>query len=70
MQDSLLEIMRSTGHLSGSNAAYVEDLYESFLADAESVPGEWRDFFQSLAAANDEEVPMFPMPLSKMNSRR
>ena len=57
MQDSLLEIMRSTGHLSGSNAAYVEDLYESFLADAESVPGEWREFFQSLAAANDEAGP-------------
>ena len=54
MQDSLLEIMRSTGHLSGSNAAYVEDLYESFLADADSVPGEWKDFFQSLAAANDD----------------
>ena len=57
MQESLLEIMRSTGHLSGSNAAYVEDLYESFLADAESVPGEWREFFQSLAAANDEAGP-------------
>ena len=57
MQDSLLEIMRSTGHLSGSNAAYVEDLYESFLVDAESVPVQWKDFFQSLAAANDEEGP-------------
>ena len=57
MQDSLLEIMRSTGHLSGSNAAYVEDLYESFLADAESVPGEWKEFFQSLAAANDDAGP-------------
>ena len=58
MQDSLLEIMRSTGHLSGSNAAYVEDLYESFLVDAESVPVQWKDFFQSLAAANDEEENM------------
>lgn len=57
MQDSLLEIMRSTGHLSGSNAAYVEDLYESFLADADSVPAQWKDFFQSLAAANDESGP-------------
>ena len=44
MQDSLLEKMRSTGHLAGSNAAYVEDLYESFLADAESVPDEWKKF--------------------------
>ena len=57
MQDSLLEKMRSTGHLAGSNAAYVEDLYESFLADAESVPDEWKNFFQSLAAANDDAGP-------------
>ena len=57
MQDNLLEIMRSTGHLSGSNSAYVEELYESFLADAESVPPEWKDFFQSLSAANDDKGP-------------
>jgi 2-oxoglutarate dehydrogenase E1 component len=57
MQDSLLEIMRSTGHLSGSNAAYVEELYESFLLDSESVPSEWKQFFHSLAAANDDSVP-------------
>tara|TARA_B110000858_G_scaffold195960_1_gene253564 strand:- start:10773 stop:13604 length:2832 start_codon:yes stop_codon:yes gene_type:complete len=57
MQDSLLEIMRSTGHLSGSNAGYVEELYENFLSDAESVPVEWKEFFQSLSAANDAAVP-------------
>lgn len=57
MQDSLLEIMRRTGHMSGSNAPYVEELYESFLADAESVPPQWKDFFQSLAAANDDKGP-------------
>lgn len=57
MQDNLLEIMRSTGHLSGSNAAYVEELYENFLSDAESVPEQWKEFFQSLTAANDEARP-------------
>lgn len=56
MQDNLLEIMRSTGHLSGSNAAYVEELYERFLIDSESVPVEWKDFFVSLAAANDDNA--------------
>ncbi len=49
--------MRSTGHLSGSNAAYVEELYENFLSDAESVPEQWKEFFQSLTAANDEARP-------------
>jgi len=57
MPDNLLEIMRSTGHLSGSNAAYVEELYERYLVDSDSVPGEWKDFFQSLAAANDDAGP-------------
>ena len=57
MQESLLEIMRSTGHLSGSNAGYVEELYENFLSDAESVPVEWKEFFQSLPAANDAGAP-------------
>ena len=57
MQDSLLEIMRSTGHLSGSNIGYVEELYENFLSDAESVPVEWKEFFQSLPAANDATAP-------------
>ncbi len=55
MQDSLLEIMKSTGHLSGSNAAYVEELYESFLDDADSVPAQWKDFFHSLSGANGSE---------------
>ncbi len=54
MHDSLMEQLWSTGHLSGSNATYVEELYESFLADPESVAEEWRNFFQSLPAINGD----------------
>ena len=36
--------------LSGGNAAFVEDLYEQFLADAEALPAEWRGYFDSFAA--------------------
>ncbi len=57
MQNSLLEIMKSTGHLSGANAAYVEELYERFLDNAESIPIEWRDFFQSLSSSNGNVNP-------------
>ena len=32
MQENVMELMWSTGHLSGSNAEYVEELYENFLA--------------------------------------
>ncbi|NKB31697.1 MAG: 2-oxoglutarate dehydrogenase E1 component [Pseudomonadales bacterium] len=52
MQDNMMEIMWSTGHLSGSNAEYVEELYEQFLSDPDSIPQQWRDFFESLPATN------------------
>lgn len=57
MHDSLMEIMKGTGHLSGSNADYVEGLYESFLVDPKSIPPQWHDFFQSLPPANGGNDP-------------
>ncbi len=56
MPDNLMELMQRSGHLSGGNAAYVEELYENFLADAESIPQQWRDFFESLPASNGNQV--------------
>jgi 2-oxoglutarate dehydrogenase E1 component len=35
----------ATSPLFGGNAAYLEDLYERFLADPNSVPLRWREFF-------------------------
>ncbi|MDB3992628.1 2-oxoglutarate dehydrogenase E1 component [Gammaproteobacteria bacterium] len=52
MQDSLMQQMLKSGHLSGSNAAYVEELYERFLVEEESIPLEWRKFFTSLRSSN------------------
>jgi len=54
MQDNLMEIMKSTGHLSGANADYVEALYENFLADPDSIPSQWRDYFTSLPPVNGD----------------
>lgn len=51
MQQNLMELMLSTGHISGSNAAYVEELYESFLNDPDSIPSEWKDYFSSLPSS-------------------
>ena len=51
MHENIMELMWSTGHLSGSNAEYVEELYEDYLSDPESVPEQWRTFFDSLASA-------------------
>ena len=57
MHDSTMEIMWSTGHLSGSNADYVGELYESFLSDPDSIPLQWRDFFVSLPSAGGNGQP-------------
>ncbi len=35
--------------LFGGNAPFVEDLYERYLDDPASVPGQWRDYFDKLA---------------------
>ncbi len=51
MHDNLMEFMRSTGHLSGSNADYVEELYEDFLSDPDSVSDQWRELFEGMPSA-------------------
>ena len=45
----------STSHLSGANAAYIEELYESYLKDPNSVPEQWRDHFDKLPRVNGTE---------------
>ena len=48
MAESFLERMQRSSHLAGGNAAYIESLYESFLDDPNSVPTQWREYFQKL----------------------
>jgi 2-oxoglutarate dehydrogenase E1 component len=50
MQEGMMQRMWSSAHLSGGNAAYVEELYELFLHDPSAVPEEWRNYFQKLPA--------------------
>src|SRR5690606_29732724 len=38
----------STSYLFGSNAPYVEELYESYLDNPGSVPEQWREYFDQL----------------------
>ena len=40
--------MLRSSHLAGQNAAYIEDLYEAFLADPATVPENWRSYFEQL----------------------
>ncbi len=38
----------TSSYLSGGNAAYVEELYEAFLQDPQSVDDHWRNYFTSI----------------------
>ncbi|MEE4329364.1 MAG: 2-oxoglutarate dehydrogenase E1 component [Wenzhouxiangella sp.] len=55
MTDYLEEQYR-TSHLSGSNAAYVESLYERWLDDAEAVPEHWQSVFKGLVNGSADDT--------------
>lgn len=52
---AILELFRSSGALYGGNAAFIEDLYERYLQDPESVDLAWRSRFDAMRhqAANE-----------------
>ena len=52
MQDSMMEQFWSTSHISGGNAAYVEELYDTYLHNPNAVPEEWRNYFDQLPRVN------------------
>ena len=45
-----METMRANSLLSGANAAFVEEIYEAYLANPDSVAPEWRAYFDALPA--------------------
>ena len=44
----LLKFFQDTSALYGSNAPYIEDLYEQFLEDPDSIESTWREKFSQL----------------------
>jgi 2-oxoglutarate dehydrogenase E1 component len=49
---TLIEQFRQSSPLFGGNAAFIEELYESFLSDPESVSENWRQYFRDSACPN------------------
>jgi 2-oxoglutarate dehydrogenase E1 component len=47
---TLIEQFRQSSPLFGGNAAFIEELYETFLSDPESVSDNWRQYFRNLQA--------------------
>jgi len=57
MQESKMEELWRSGHISGGNASYVEDLYEKYLEDPSSVPNQWCSYFQTLPVVEGKLAP-------------
>lgn len=50
-----LEQLYQSSHLYGGNAPYIEAWYESWLGDPDSVPEQWRKYFESMPASETPE---------------
>ncbi|HET8791112.1 MAG TPA: 2-oxoglutarate dehydrogenase E1 component [Modicisalibacter sp.] len=64
MQESIMELMWRTSHVSGGNAHYVEALYEQYLVDPNTIPDEWRNYFDTLprpAGSPSQDIPLGPI---------
>jgi len=68
MHEGMMELFLKSSHISGGNAAYVEDLYEQFLVDANSVPEEWRNYFEQLPVVQDS-LPVQDIPHSTIRQQ-
>ena len=51
MKKTMSEYM-SDSHTSGGHLSYLEDLYESYLQDPDSVSEEWKTYFNDLPFQN------------------
>ena len=45
---SVMQEFLGNSYLFGSNAPLIEELYESYLANPDSVSGAWREYFDAL----------------------
>ncbi|MBP6596058.1 MAG: 2-oxoglutarate dehydrogenase E1 component, partial [Arenimonas sp.] len=55
--DSLIKQFKQTSQLAGGNAAFIEDLYEQYLADAASVSPAWKVYFDGFHGREAGDVP-------------
>ncbi|GGW88007.1 2-oxoglutarate dehydrogenase E1 component [Alteromonas halophila] len=56
MQESVMKAWWDSSHMAGANAAYVEELYEAYLEDSQSVSEPWRQVFDNLPKVDGVEL--------------
>jgi 2-oxoglutarate dehydrogenase E1 component len=54
---SLIQQFSQSSHIAGGNATFVEELYEAWLADPNSVGTGWRSYFDGLKGREAGDVP-------------
>jgi 2-oxoglutarate dehydrogenase E1 component len=60
----MLKEFRGNSYLFGGNAPFIEELYEKYLVNPQSVPEEWREYFdriQDLPGAAEKDVAHAPV---------
>ncbi len=55
MRNGVMKTWIESSHLAGANATYVEELYEQYLSDPQSVNNQWRFVFESLPTGQTGE---------------
>jgi 2-oxoglutarate dehydrogenase E1 component len=56
MPDGAMKAWIESSHLSGANITYIEELYESYLDNSQSVSAEWRELFENLPKIEGADV--------------
>ena len=69
MQESSMELLWRSSHITGGNATYVEDLYESYLKNPNGVPEQWREYFDKLPRVESAVVQIDEVPHSVVRDR-
>nr|VXZ87072.1 2-oxoglutarate dehydrogenase E1 component [Klebsiella pneumoniae] len=60
MQNGAMKARLDSSYLSGSNQSWIEQLYEDFLTDPDSVDANWRSMFQQLPAPELNRINFIP----------
>jgi 2-oxoglutarate dehydrogenase E1 component len=56
MQQSVMKAWWDSSHMAGGNATYIEQMYEAYLDDPQTVSEEWRGIFEQLPKLDGVEI--------------
>ena len=56
MHQGIMKAWLESSHLSGSNSSYVEEMYEAYQEDPQSIPEDWKVVFDNLPPVNGASV--------------